>query len=136
MRSRMYGKRVFAETINLRWSRTDFSQMARANAVARQRNAIDGRNTADLEKSASRISAQVIFGRTQEATLAKLPRKVKFRPHCFQECLHTTALFPKSTLSLRASTMDVYRTSYSLCVKRRAVRAGSTRKSQKVLVAY
>ena len=26
-------------------------------------------------------------------------RKVKFRPHCFHECLHTTALFPKSTLS-------------------------------------
>lgn len=132
MRSRKYGKRVFAETINLRWSSKWLAQMWLRGSVTR----IERRNTADLEKSASRISAEVIFGRTQEATLAKLPRKVKFRPHCFQECLHTTALFLKSTLSLRASTMDVYRTSNSLCVKRRAVRAGSTRKSQKVLVAY
>lgn len=36
----------------------------------------------------------------------QLSRKVKFRPHCFHECLHTTALFLKSTRSLRASTMD------------------------------
>lgn len=99
--------------------------------VARQRNAVEGRNIADLAKSASTISDAVIFGRTQGATQAKLPRKVKFRPHCFQECLHTTALFLKSTLSLRASTMDVYRTSsYSLCVKRRARCAGKARKSQ------